>query len=137
MRRQLVRSFALVLLAVQLGVVSAQELKPAAREPFERGMAAVQQQAWEVAVRHFADAQQMDPEAPQILFNLGLASSNIPGRELRSLAWLKAYLLYVPKAENATAVRYLIVTLETSAEAAISKAIAAVKPSIVRKKGLF
>ena len=54
------------------------ELQKAAKEPFQRGLVAAQQQDWKLAIRYFTDAQKADPDAPEILFNLGLASSKLP-----------------------------------------------------------
>lgn len=89
----------------------------AARAPYEKGMEAVKQQDWNLAVSNFLVAQEADPESPTILFNLGLASEKIPGHELRAIAWFQAYLLVAPSAPDAAAVRNEVARLEVSYEA--------------------
>lgn len=53
------------------------------------GLAAAQQQDWKLAIRYFLDAQKIDPDASQVWFNLGLASSKLPDHEFRAIAWFK------------------------------------------------
>lgn len=94
-----------------------------AKEPVQKGLAAAQQQDWKLAIRYFLEAQKADPDAPQIWFNLGLASSKLPGYELRALAWFQAYLLAVSDAPNTDAIRQQIATLEVAFESRIGKII--------------
>jgi hypothetical protein len=54
-------------------------LPPQAQEAFDKGMAAVGQQQWTVAIRNFLKAQKAAPEAPEVLFNLGLTEVEGPG----------------------------------------------------------
>ncbi len=100
---------------------AAGELKPEAQELFDRAMAAVEEKQWLVAISYFERAQRIDERAPQILMNLGLAESMIPGRELRSLAWFRAYLAAHPNAANADAVRKECTKLEVRVESAVRK----------------
>jgi hypothetical protein len=102
-------------------------LKDAAKEPLQKGLAAAQQQDWKLAIRYFLEAQKADPDAPQIWFNLGLASSKLPGYELRALAWFRAYLLAVPDASNADPIRQQIATLEVAFESRMNKIIEALE----------
>ncbi len=115
--------------------LSAGELKPEARELFDRGMAAVEQQEWLVAIGYFERARQVDEYAPQILMNLGLAESKLPGRELRSLAWFRAYLAAHPGAQNADAVRQECTRLEIKVEASVRKLSEDAKRFIPQMKG--
>jgi tetratricopeptide (TPR) repeat protein len=101
-------------------VHSQETLNEAAREPFNRGMAAVQQQDWALARRYFLEAYKKE-SAPQISFNLGLVSTKMPGHELRAIAWFKAYLVAAPNAANAPAVREQITALEVKLESVIGK----------------
>ncbi len=114
---------------------AAGELKPEARELFDRGMAAVEQQEWLVATGYFERAQRIDEYAPQILMNLGLAESKLPGRELRSLAWFRAYLAAHPIAQNADAVRQECTRLEIKVEAAVRKLSGDARRFIPQMKG--
>ncbi len=122
-------------LAVPFMAWAAGELKPEAREPFDKGMAAVEEQQWLVAIGYFERAQRIDERAPQILMNLGLAESMIPGRELRSLAWFRAYLAAHPNAPNANAVRKECTKLEVRIESAVRKLAEDVRRFIPQLKG--
>jgi tetratricopeptide (TPR) repeat protein len=99
------------------------QLSQEAREPFNKGMIAVEQNEWLVAIRYFERAQKIGTYAPIVLFNLGLAESKIPNRELRALAWLHAYLVVAPNSSNAEAVREEIASLDVKAEATLLKLI--------------
>lgn len=89
----------------------------AARASYEKGLEAVKQQDWNLAVSNFLVAQEAEPESPTILFNLGLASEKIPAYELRAIAWFQAYLLVAPSASDAAAVRNEVARLEVAYEA--------------------
>ncbi len=115
---------AVFLLFIMSSVVqAADELSPEARESFDKGLVAVNQQEWQIAIRYFLKAQEKAPYAPEVLFNLGLAESKVAGRELRSIAWFRAYLEKTQNATNADAVRKEIVGLEIRVEATIGKLI--------------
>jgi hypothetical protein len=94
-----------------------------AGQALEKGRLAAQQQDWKLAIRYFEEARKASPYAPQVFFNLGLAESKIPGRELRAMAWFKGYLELVPKAANAPQVRNQLTLLEVSAESTMGKII--------------
>lgn len=98
-------------------------LSARAQAAFDQGMAAVDQQDWNSAVARFLEAQKADPQAPQVLFNLGLASSKIPANEFRAIAWFKSYLLANPHAENAEAVRQKVGELQSGYEARLKEII--------------
>lgn len=104
-------------------VQSADELSPEAREAFDKGLVAVNQQEWQIAIRYFLKAQETAPDAPEVLFNLGLAESKLAGRELRSIVWFRAYLAKAPNTVNTEAVRKEIAGLEIRIEATIDKLI--------------
>ena len=80
-------------------------LPSAAQSALDKGLAAARQQDWLVAVRYFGQARDRAPDAPAPLYNLGLAEAQLPGRELRAVAWFDAYLALDPNAANAAAVR--------------------------------
>src|SRR5690348_16990201 len=67
------------------------ELPPGAQEAFDKGVMAAKQQEWEIAIQSFQEARKTAPDAPELFYNLGLAESKLPGRELRAIAWLGAY----------------------------------------------
>ena len=112
---------ALAMLAVWVGVSAAADEVPApAREAFERGLAAAEQQQWGLAVRYFGEAQKAAPTTPGILFNLGLAHGKA-GQELPAIAWLQAYLARTGQPVNADAVRKEILRLEIAPEGKIAR----------------
>lgn len=108
------RLVSMLALLVSLVAASAQAegLSAAAQEPYQKGLLAARQQNWKLALSRFGEAQKLDPEAPEIWFNLGLVSSKMPGFEIRAIALFKAYLLANPGAPNAAAVRKQIASLQ-------------------------
>jgi Flp pilus assembly protein TadD len=62
-----------------------------AQEAIGQGIAAAKQQDYLRAVQFFQQARKIAPHAPEIFYDLGLAESKIPGRELRAIAWLETY----------------------------------------------
>lgn len=94
-----------------------------AQQSIKKGLLAVEQKDWNLATRYFEQARKAAPQAPEVLFNLGLSESMMPGRELRSIAWFKAYLSANPAAPNAQAVRDMIDKLEVKVEGTIGKLI--------------
>jgi hypothetical protein len=121
------RRRALLALVLTLGPLSAgaqtstlreaAPLRETAMAPYAQGLDAVKQQDWAGALTSFLAAQAADPEAPAILFNLGLVSEKLPGHDLRAIAWFQAYLLAAPAAADAAAVRTEIAKLEGTFEA--------------------
>ncbi len=81
------------------------ELPPEAQEAMKKGLIAAKQQDYLLAIRYFQDARKKAPDAAEIFYNLGLAESKIPGRELRAICWFGAYLAANPNAPNADAVK--------------------------------
>lgn len=111
----------LLMLALLTATAQAAELSPQAQEPFRKGLIAAQQRDWKLAVHYFLNAQEADPDAPEIWFNLGLASSKLPGYEVRAIALFKAYLLANPGAPKAAAIRGQIAALEAGFESKMGK----------------
>jgi tetratricopeptide (TPR) repeat protein len=91
-------------------------LPPDAQAALDQGLSAAKLQQWTVAIRNFNQARAAAPDAPEPLFNLGLAESQIKGRELRAICWFEAYLALTPNAANAAAVRKQIADLEIRVE---------------------
>ena len=67
-------------------------LPPAAQAAVNKGKSADAQHDYLTAIGHFQEALRLAPNAPEVLFYLGVEESKIPGRELRAIAWLGAYL---------------------------------------------
>ncbi len=99
------------------------ELPPAAQEALEKGIIAAQQQEYLLAIRLFQDARKIAPAAPILFFNLGLAESKIPGRELRAMTWFGAYLEASPGAANVAAVKQQIKELDVKNQGSLSRLI--------------
>src|SRR5437762_3013219 len=84
---------------------------------------AAKQQEWEIAIRSFQEARKTAPDAPEVFYNLGLAESKMPGRELRAIAWFGAYLSATRNAPNAAAVKDKIAELQIKNEGNTSRLI--------------
>jgi hypothetical protein len=123
------RGITLLFLAVSLPIISLAQttnestLPPKAQAAVKKGLGAAKQAEWTVAIRYFNEARQAAPDSPVPLVNLGLAESQLPGHELRAVCWFEAYLILVPTAVNAPAVRQQISDLETRAEGNADKII--------------
>lgn len=91
------------------------EFPETVQKNMDLGMVAVDKQDWTMAIHYFAEAQQIRPYSAPILFNLGLAHARA-GHELAAMAWLHAYLVSVPNAQNRKEVRNQIDKLKLSAE---------------------
>ena len=93
-------------------------MPPDAEAAVSRGIrAAKQDHDYLLAIRYFQEARALvpvPPDAPGIFLNLGLAEAKLPGRELRAIGWLAAYLSTKPNATNEAAVREEIRVLGAS-----------------------
>lgn len=91
-----------------------------AQESFDKGVIAARQREWEVAIQNFLEARKTAPDAPELFYNLGLAESKIPGRELRAISWFGAYLAVNANAPNAADVKEEINILSVKSQSNIS-----------------
>jgi len=114
---------------ILLGSVAASraELAPDAQQAINKGIIAAKQQDYLLAIRYFQEARKIAPDAPEIFYDLGLAESKIPGRELRAIAWFGAYLAANPSAPNAAAVKGEIDTLDVRGQSNVSRLIKSVQ----------
>jgi hypothetical protein len=118
-----------------VNITARNQISQEAAQALDRGLRAAKQQDWALAVRYFEEARKTAPTAPQILFNLGLAESKMAGRELRAIAWLRAYQLADPRAENARQVQDLTADLEIKVESSMGKLVALAKQSAEQMRG--
>jgi len=130
MTRTLARLYATLLcsllIAPQAGWSQvAAPLPPAAQEALDKGIVAANLPDYLLAIRYFEEARKAAPDAPVIYFNLGLAESKIPSRELRAMAWFGAYLAAFPDAPNASVVKAEIGALEVRHHSNTAKFLAA------------
>jgi hypothetical protein len=95
-------------------------LPPDAQSAVKNGIIAAQQQDYLLALRYFQEARKIDPDAPEIYGDLGMAESKIPGRELRAIVWFGAYLAANPNAANAAAVRDEMERLDVKSQSNLS-----------------
>jgi hypothetical protein len=93
------------------------DLPPAAKEAVGKGLNAAGQKEWKLAIRYFEEARKAAPHSPVALYNLALAETQVPGRELRAVACFEAYLLAAPETDKAAAIRTQIANLELKTEA--------------------
>lgn len=80
-------------------------LPPAAQVAVNKGKSADRQHDYLAAIEHFQKALRIAPNAPEVLFYLGVEESKVPGRELRAIAWLGAYLSLRPDGPGAAKVK--------------------------------
>ncbi len=102
-------------------------LPPAAQSAQDKGLTAAKQQGWLVAIRYFDVARSAALGSAAPLYNLGLAEAQLPGRELRAVAWFDAYLALSPNAANAAAVRQEMSELNIRGEGEVAKLIEVLK----------
>ena len=98
--------------SVVLAQSQGSDFPPKAQKAMTRGMAAAEQQEWDLAIKYFSEARKAAPTWPSAQFNLALAYDSAGGRELNAIAWYRAYLASAPNAANAQQVRAQIVKLE-------------------------
>ena len=103
------------------------ELPPEAQAAMRKGVIAAQQKDFQLALLYFDQARHLAPDTPEVFYNLGLAEANIPGRELRAIAWFGAYLAVNPNAPNAAAVKQQIEVLEVTNQSKTSRLIKTVQ----------
>jgi tetratricopeptide (TPR) repeat protein len=89
---------------------------PEAQAAVDRGVIAAKEQEWDIAIQSFQEARKTAPNAPEVFYNLGLAESKIPGRELRAIAWFGAYLAVAPHASNVATVKSFIADLQSKSQ---------------------
>ena len=78
----------------------------------DEGILATRREDWAQAADRFEAVRKLAPAAPSVLLNLGLAESKIPGRELISIAWLRAYLCSMSNPPKSKTVLTQIADLE-------------------------
>lgn len=88
-----------------------------------------------LAIHYFEDARKLAPDAPEVYYNLGLAESQIPGRELRAICWFGAYLAADPKAPDAAAVKKQIAILEIRSQDNTSRFVKTVQDAAIPMAG--
>jgi hypothetical protein len=97
------------------------ELPPVAQAAVDNGIAAAKTQDYLLAIRYFEEARKVAPMAPEIYYDLGLAESKIPGRELRAIAWFESYLAADKSATNAAAVSGQVNALDARSRDNVAK----------------
>ncbi len=93
--------------------MSSQSLYSASAQPQElikQGLAAIQKRDFHLADACFQEAA--EKSGPDVYHSIGTAEAAIPGRELRAICWLAAYLAANPQASNATETKAAIEALD-------------------------
>lgn len=103
-----------------LSPVAQEALNSAAQQAVQLGLSAAKQGDYLAAINHFQEALRLAPNASEIFFYLGVAEARIPGRELRAICWLGAYLSARPKGPDAEAVRNQISKLKVAHQKTLS-----------------
>lgn len=113
-RRQIYYCFVCMLLiisATDIAFCQTPGLPTDAKEAINKGITAAKIPDYPLAIKYFEEARKAAPQSPEVFFNMGLAESKIPGRELRAICWFGAYLTANPNAANAAAVKEQISSL--------------------------
>src|ERR1051325_2166828 len=110
---------------------------PASQDALNKGIIAAKVPDYLLAIRFFEEARKIDPQAPVIYLNLGLAESRIPGRELRAIAWFGAYLAAYPSAPNAAAVKEQIAVLDVRNQSNVSRLVKSVQDAASQLSGSY
>ena len=92
-------------------------LPPEAQEAFDKGVAASDKGQYLDAIADFKTAREQAQtksifDAPEVYQKLGETEAKVPGRELRAICWLAAYLSVNPKAADADSVKAQITSLK-------------------------
>lgn len=111
------------------------QLPPGAQAALDKGIIAAKLPDYPLAIKYFNDARKLAPDAPIIYFNLGLAESKIPGRELRGIAWFEAYLAAYPSTPNAAAVNEQVTVLTVKNQSNIVKLIRSLEDAAKQLNG--
>jgi hypothetical protein len=80
------------------------DLPPDAQSSVDQQLAAIQKQDYVLAWTYFQEACRR-ADAADVYSTLGQAEAKIPGRELRAICWLGAYLAEKPSAPDVAIVR--------------------------------
>jgi tetratricopeptide (TPR) repeat protein len=101
-----------------------------AQSLFEKGLTAAKKGDFSGATRSFARAHKADPANLNIVFNLGLAESKMPGWELPGLESFAVFLAANPQAKNAGEVRRQTNVLVGRTEATINESLSGAREII-------
>jgi len=104
-------------------------LPAAAKEAVNKGMSADKSRDYLTAISHFQEALRIAPDAPEVLFYLGVEESKVPGRELRAIAWLGAYLSLRADGAGATKVTNQIGKLRIAHHKTLARVVEAIEKS--------
>lgn len=115
-------------------VYSQTSLPPAAQEALDNGIIAAKVPDYVLAIRYFEEARKIAPNAPIIYFNLGLAESKIPGRELRAICWFSAFLAADPNSANTAAVKEQIQILKIKSQSNVSRLLTNLQDAAVKMR---
>jgi hypothetical protein len=97
-------------------------------------MAAGKQENYAIAIKYFDEARRAAPGNPEILFNLGVAESRIPGRELRAVCWFADYLTVTTDTTNAAVVRKEIRDLQVQNQANLCRFIQSIQNDAMQQR---
>ncbi len=107
----------------------AELLPEQAQEAIKQGLDQIQKNDYEQARSSFQKARKLDGSL-DVYYEIGLAESKIPGRELRAICWFGAYLAANPKAANAAEVRKTIDALDAKSRDKTARLIQALQDAV-------
>ena len=132
--KKLINPSLLVCVLALFGIIqSSAEIPPNAEVAVKNGVMAFKETNYLLAISYFQEARKIAPDAPEIYFKLGVAESKIPGRELRAICWLGAYLAGTPNAANASKVINQITQLNEASHSKLLRMIQMVETAAEEK----
>ncbi len=97
------------------------KMPAAAEKAIKRGLRAVKDEEWKLALHYFNEAQKKAPGHPRTIYYTALTHDKAGGRELLGIAWFRAYLALAPHAPIADKIRARIKELERGAQKTAQK----------------
>jgi len=121
--------------SISAAVCTAAPLKQDAENALKKGLAAIEQKEWPLAIRYLEEARKIEPNDPEIIFNLGLAESKISGHEMRAIAFSKMYLAADSNAAHAGVAKEQIVNMEVKIEVMMNKTLSQAQSMVPQFSG--
>ncbi len=109
--------------------VKEEKLPETAKAAMIQGLAAAKLEKWDLAIKHFKEAREIAPYAPEVLFNLALAY-DMAGRDFFAIPGYRAYLASASGDATSVNVRVKLVMLEDKVSTDIYNLIYKAKESL-------
>jgi tetratricopeptide (TPR) repeat protein len=111
-------ALATALMTASCQLLRGDPLSPEGRQSYQRGLAALEAQQWETAIKRLREVQTGDRLYPPLLRDLGRAYAG-GGHEGVAIAWFQAYLVAEPDARDGPTMRAELARLEAAGQAKV------------------